>query len=51
MTLRVDTPTVPGRYTLAVDLVEEGVCWFSGAGAPLLRHTMIVAAAARRADH
>ena len=40
MTLRVDTPRVAGRYTLAVDLVEEGVCWFSGAGAPLLRRTM-----------
>lgn len=40
MTLRVDTPQAAGRYTLAVDLVEEGVCWFSGAGAPLLRRPM-----------
>ena len=40
MTLRVDTPAVPGRYTLAVDMVEEGVTWFSGAGAPLLRRSM-----------
>ncbi len=40
MTLRVDTPPAPGRYTLAVDLVEEGVTWFSGAGAPLLRRTL-----------
>ena len=40
MTLRVDTPQAPGRYTLAVDLVEEGVCWFSGAGAPLLRRAI-----------
>lgn len=40
MTLRVDTPPDAGRYTLAVDLVEEGVCWFSGAGAPLLRRSM-----------
>ena len=37
MTLRVDTPAAPGRYTLAVDLVEEGVTWFSGAGAPVFR--------------
>jgi len=40
MTLRVDTPAAPGRYTLAVDLVEEGVTWFSGAGAPLLRRSL-----------
>jgi SAM-dependent methyltransferase len=40
MTVRIDTPGTPGRYTLAVDLVEEGVTWFSGAGAPLLRRSM-----------
>ncbi len=40
MTLRVDTPGTPGRYTLAIDLVEEGVTWFSAAGAPLLRRSM-----------
>lgn len=40
MTLRVDTPGTGGRYTLAVDLVEEGVSWFSAAGAPLLRRSM-----------
>jgi SAM-dependent methyltransferase len=34
MSLRIRTPHVPGRYTLAVDMVEEGVRWFSGAGAP-----------------
>lgn len=45
MTLRVDTPAAPGRYTLAVDLVEEGVTWFSAAGAPLLRRPMTIAAA------
>jgi SAM-dependent methyltransferase len=40
MTVRIDTPGTPGRYTLAVDLVEEGVTWFSGAGAPLLRRSV-----------
>jgi SAM-dependent methyltransferase len=43
MTLRVDTPPAPGRYTLAVDLVEEGVTWFSEAGAPMLRRTLKIA--------
>jgi hypothetical protein len=38
--LRVDTPVQPGRHTPAVDMVEEGVTWFSGAGAPLLRRSM-----------
>jgi hypothetical protein len=42
MTLRVDTPAAPGRYTLAVDLVEEGVTWFSAAGAPMLRRPVRV---------
>jgi len=37
MTLTVDAPQRPGTYTLAVDLVEEGVTWFSRAGAPMLR--------------
>ena len=37
MTLTVDAPQRPGSYTLAVDLVEEGVTWFSRAGAPMLR--------------
>jgi SAM-dependent methyltransferase len=37
MTCRIDTPPRPGRYTLAIDLVEEGVTWFSRAGAPLLK--------------
>ena len=40
MTLRIDTPAKPGRYLLAVDLVEEGVTWFSEAGAPMLRRTL-----------
>ena len=36
MTCRVDTPRESGRFTLAIDLVEEGVTWFSHAGARLL---------------
>jgi SAM-dependent methyltransferase len=43
MTLRIDTPSQPGRYLLAVDLVEEGVTWFSEAGAPMLRRTLKIA--------
>lgn len=34
--LRVRTPDVKGRYKLAIDLVQEGVTWFSGAGNPPL---------------
>jgi hypothetical protein len=32
-----DAPPRAGRYTLAIDLVEEGVTWFSRAGARLLK--------------
>jgi SAM-dependent methyltransferase len=36
LAFRVRAPERPGRYRLAVDLVEEGVAWFSDAGvAPL----------------
>jgi hypothetical protein len=36
MAFRVRAPERPGRYLLAVDVVEEGVAWFSDAGvAPL----------------
>lgn len=34
--LSVDAPANPGHYRLAIDLVEEGVCWFSEAGSPWL---------------
>lgn len=33
------TPQEPGKYVLAVDLVREGVCWFSERGVPPLRVT------------
>jgi SAM-dependent methyltransferase len=32
--LAVRAPSTPGRYLLAIDLVKEGVTWFSDAGAP-----------------
>ena len=35
LTVNVDTPGQAGRYILSVDLVEEGVTWFSEAGAPM----------------
>jgi SAM-dependent methyltransferase len=34
--LAVRAPSQPGRYRLAVDLVREGVTWFSQAGRPCL---------------
>lgn len=37
MSCRIETPAAPGRYTLALDLVEEGVTWFSRAGARVLK--------------
>jgi len=33
---RVRAPELPGRYLLAVDMVEEGLAWFSDAGVPCL---------------
>ncbi len=35
--LRVQCPDAPGRCTLVVDLVHEGVSWFSRAGVPGFR--------------
>jgi len=37
VTLRVEVPPAPGRRVLAVDMVHEGVTWFSQAGASMLR--------------
>jgi SAM-dependent methyltransferase len=42
MTVSVEAPPQPGRYTLTIDLVEEGVSWFSRAGAPTLRQPVTV---------
>jgi SAM-dependent methyltransferase len=42
MTCHVVAPGTPGRYTLAIDLVEEGVTWFSRAGAAMLRRAVVV---------
>ena len=47
MSLRVRTPAAAGRYTLAIDLVEEGVTWFSRAGAPT-RQVRVTARGAER---
>ena len=35
--VRLKTPAAPGSYLLEIDLVEEGVSWFSAAGVPPLR--------------
>ena len=37
MTVTVTAPAAPGAYLLALDLVEEGVTWFSRAGAQTTR--------------
>jgi hypothetical protein len=37
MTLAVTAPKTPGEYTLEIDLVHEGVTWFSERGARPLR--------------
>jgi SAM-dependent methyltransferase len=42
MTCRIETPPGAGRYTLALDLVEEGVTWFSRAGAPVFKVPMTI---------
>jgi hypothetical protein len=41
--MHIRCPETPGRYTLAIDLVHEEVCWFSGAGvAPLKIQVRVV---------
>lgn len=32
----IETPLLPGRYQLVIEMVEEGVTWFSAAGVPPL---------------
>lgn len=41
-TLVLDAPATPGTYTVRVDLVREGVTWFSGQGAAPLALNLIV---------
>jgi len=40
--MRVQCPARPGRHTLVVDLVHEQVSWFSRAGVPGLRTTVVI---------
>jgi len=42
--VKVRAPSVAGRYTLQIDLVEEGVGWFSERGVAPLQHTILVVA-------
>lgn len=49
MSCRVEVPPGAGRRTLAIDLVEEGVTWFSAAGAALLRVAFVIGSAEDRA--
>ncbi|MDQ5859235.1 MAG: hypothetical protein M3542_13290 [Acidobacteriota bacterium] len=40
--IRVRAPDRPGQYLLTVDLVREGVAWFSGRGSPPSSHPVTV---------
>ena len=44
LTLPVTAPSEPGTYTLAVDVVHEGVSWFEDKGSPSARAAIRVAA-------
>jgi hypothetical protein len=46
--LDVELPNTPGPYELFVDVVEEGVCWFSERGSPpLVCEIQVLAGAAK----
>ena len=40
--LTIPTPAAPGTYQLRLDLVREGITWFSGAGVPPQTLTVVV---------
>jgi SAM-dependent methyltransferase len=40
--LAVTAPSVPGTYTLELDLVHEGNCWFAQRGSPVARVQTVV---------
>ena len=42
MTLRITAPKEPGEYLLEVDMVQEGVCWFSDKGSPTAKTKVTV---------
>jgi len=41
--LLVTAPTTPGEYTLEVDVIQEGVMWFSDKGSPTAKTKITVA--------
>ena len=42
LTLTVTAPSMPGVYTLELDMVHEGVTWFYQQGSPTLRWQVTV---------
>jgi len=40
--MRIEAPRAAGRFVLAIDLVHEGVTWFSEQGAPVHKLTVRV---------
>src|SRR3989441_10655523 len=42
LSLTYVAPGAAGTYTIAVDLVKEGVSWFSDLGSPPLRHAVAI---------
>jgi molybdenum cofactor biosynthesis enzyme MoaA len=48
--IEIDLPCEPGRYQVIVDVVEEGVCWFSERGSPELLLRVEVGAVSEPAD-